>query len=140
MRNTLEILQNVIFAHASFDIVSICLFGITFAMILEDASYKSHWNILVIATNEKWRHIWICPVRNCLICFTSIMWVHFCHKTDKFWFSKSLTYFSACWSKKGCQVWICSVKQCLIWFKLRFLSSILSIFWEIQILNFIEIV
>ena len=66
-------------------------------MKLKDANYKSHWNILVIATNEKWCQIWIfwiCPMENVWFCFTSIVWVHFSHKTEKFWFWKSLKQFN----------------------------------------------
>ena len=43
-------------------------------------------------------------------------------------------------NKKWCQIWICFVKQYLIWFKLHGLYSILANSWEIQILDFIEIV
>ena len=41
---------------------------------------------------------------------------------------------------KICQISILPVKQCLIWFKLCCVSRILVISWEIQILNFTEIV
>ena len=66
-------------------------------MKLKDANYKSHWNILVFATNEKWCQIWIfwiCPMENVWFCFTSIVWVYFSHKTEKFWFWKSLKQFN----------------------------------------------
>ena len=42
--------------------------------------------------------------------------------------------------KEWCQIWICPFKQCLIWFKLRCFSRILAIGWEIQNLNFVDVV
>ena len=42
--------------------------------------------------------------------------------------------------KKRSQFWICPVKRCLTGFKLPCLRRILTISWEIRILNFIEII
>ena len=42
--------------------------------------------------------------------------------------------------KKWCQIGLCPAKQCLIWLKLRFLSSMLTVSWEIWISNFMKIV
>ena len=60
-----------------------------------------HWNWKItsikftqifkyFATNEKWCQIWICLMESVGYYFISIVWVHFSHKTDKFWFWKSL--------------------------------------------------
>ena len=35
--------------------------------------------------------------KNVWFCFISIAWVHFSHKTEKFWFWKSLKYFNSLW-------------------------------------------
>ena len=37
------------------------------------------------------------PWRNVWFCFISIAWVHFSHKTEKFWILKSLKYFNSFW-------------------------------------------
>ena len=41
--------------------------------------------------------------------------------------------------KKWCQIGLCPAKQCLIWLKLRFLSSLLTVNWEIWISNFMKL-
>ena len=110
-----------------------------------------------------WKNVWVCII--------SIVWVHFDHKNEKFWFWKSLKYIkNKIWRqiwlypmknlwfyfiplfvftlsilkvtilkfffiKKWCQIWICPIKQCLIWLKLRCLSRILAISWEIRTLD-----
>ena len=78
-------------------------------------------------------------------CFVSVIWVHFSHKTNKFWFWKSLKYLYFLIKEimsdfKHIQIWHHPVNQCLIWFKLCCLNLILAISWEIRILNFIGIV
>ena len=50
----------------------------------------------------------------------------------------TLAYLSK--KKKKSQIWIWPVKQGLIWFKLLCSSRISAISWEMQILNFTEIV
>ena len=60
---------------------------LTFAMKLKGAYYKSHWNILVFCNQ-----IWICLMKKWLICFISIIWVHFIHKIEKIWIWKSMNY------------------------------------------------
>ena len=79
-----------------------------------------------------WKNVWFCII--------SIVLIHFSHKIEKFRFLKSLKYFNFFWEKKWCQIWICPIKQFLIWFKLRCLSRILEISWEIRTLNFIKAV
>ena len=74
----------------------------------------------------------------CDFVFISIICFHFNHKTEEFWFWKSLKYFNTFWWKEWCQ--ICPVKQCLIWFKLCWLSRTFTIISEIQISNFFELV
>ena len=75
-----------------FDFASFYLFLLTFAMKSKDVNYKSQWNILSFLeaiTNDvrseyvSWKNVWFC--------FISIVWVH---KTEKFWFWKSLKYLT----------------------------------------------
>ena len=40
------------------------------------------------------------PRKNVWFCFSSIVWVRFSHKTEKFQFWKSLRYFNIFWSRK----------------------------------------
>ena len=93
-------------------------------------------------TKNTWRQIWICHMEKCLILFHfHCLGLHFSHKTEKSRFLKSLKYINFFDPKKKWrQIWICSVKHCLIWFNLCCLSRILALSWEIQILNFTEIV
>ena len=60
------------------------------------------------------------PWKKVCLCFISIAWVHFSCKNEKFRFLKPL-------KDNWYQIWICPVKRCLIWFKLCYLSRILSI-------------
>ena len=121
--------------------VSFPLFGFTVVIKLRNVGFKSHWNTWVFFDRKiygvrfeyaSWDNVWFC--------FISIVLVHCSHKTEKCWFWKSLKYLNVFQYKKWCQIWLCPVKQCLIWFKLRCLSRILAISWEIQILYLIKIV
>ena len=90
--------------------------------------------ILVFMTNEKWNSINMFHGK--ISDFVSFLLFGFILVTKlRFW--KSRKYF---WSKKWCHIWLCPVKQCLIWFKPGCLTTILAIGWDVQILNFIEIV
>ena len=78
--------------------------------------------------------------KNVWLCFISIIFVHFCHKTEKYLFSNSLKYFNFFYQRKWLQIWVCPIKHCLIWFKRRCLRLILAISWEVRILNFLDVV
>ena len=124
-----------------YDFVSVPLFDLTLIIKLRDFDFESHWNTLIFFWKKNMlRQSWICPMEKSLIFFIFIVRVQFSHKTDRFWFWKSLKYFNSFWSKRWGQIEICPVKQCLIWFNFRCLSIIFAISLEIQILNFIEIV
>ena len=122
--------------------VSFPVFNFTLVMKLRKFDFKSRWNTLIILTKiiydvsfeyVRWKNVWFS--------FISIVWVHFTHQTEKLWFWKSLKYFSLfIQKKKKSQIWIWPVKQGLIWFKLLCSSRISAISWEMQILNFTEIV
>ena len=118
----------------------IYLFVLTFEMKLKGVNYNIHLNILVIETIKKWCQIEHVLCKKVSFCFMSIDWVHFNHKTETFQFWKSLKSFNIFWANKWCQTWKCPARSCLTWVKIRYLSRILGISWEIQILNFIEIV
>ena len=62
-----------------------------------------------------------------MVCFSfiSLFLVQFSHKTEKFWFLKTLKYFDF-FDQKVSDLNI-PVKHSLIWFKLRCLSRILVI-------------
>ena len=48
---------------------------------------------------------------------SSIVWVNFGHKTERFPFRKSLKYFNIFWKKYILrQIWICPMEKCLIFF------------------------
>ena len=57
----------------------------------------AYWNIFIFDKERygvrfeyvTWKNVWFC--------FISIAWVHFSHKTEKFWFWKSLKYFNNLW-------------------------------------------
>ena len=52
------------------------------------------------ATNEKWCQIWTCHMEKVWFRFIYIVWIALnCHKTEKFWFWKSLKYFNIFWYK-----------------------------------------
>ena len=125
------------------DFVSFLSLGFHSVIRMRNFEFESHWNSLIYFDKKiydarfkyfPWKNIWFC--------INFIVWVHFSHKTEKFWFLKSLKHFNFLLSKKRkwYQIWICPVKQCLIWFKLSCLNRVLAISWEIRILNFIEIV
>ena len=108
-----------------------------------------NWKMIIIkiieifqyfATDEKWCQIWICPMKKYLILFHFHCLVRFSYKIEKFRFWKSLKYFNIFWQKSDVRFDYVLSKSVLIWFRLRCLSSILVISWEIRILNFIEIV
>ena len=48
---------------------------------------------------ETWRQIWIYPMENVWFPFISIVWLHFSHKTEIFWFWKSLKYYNIFWQR-----------------------------------------
>ena len=101
-----------------------------------DDKWCQIWIFRKFLIRKIWCQIWVCRMD----CIISIVWVHFSHKTEKFQLWKSLKYFNIFWSKKVLQAWMCPVRQFLIWFKLRCLSSVLAISWEIWSLNLFEIV
>ena len=117
------------------------LLGFTLIIKLRNFDIKSHWNTLIFFDKKRYgvRFEYV-PWRNVWFCFISIVWIHFSHKTWKFWFSMSLKCFDFFLIKKWCQIWLCPVRQCLILFKLCCLSKISAISWEIRSLRFIKIV
>ena len=57
----------------------------------------------------------MCPMENVWFFFISIVWLYFSHKTEKFWFWKSLKYFIIFWEKNiWSQIWIYPMKN--VWF------------------------
>ena len=136
--------NDIRYEYASWKNVWLCFISIVwfhFSHKIEKFRFESNWNILMFFHKKRYdvRFKYV-PWKNVWFCFIYIAWVHFSHKTEKFQFWKSLKYFNNFWSKKWCQIWICPAKQCLIWFKLRCLSRISAISWEVRILKFIEIV
>ena len=84
-----------------------------------------------------WKNVWFCFI------FVVFRWLWTVLDTGQAY----QTYFKVieifCYfliNRKWCHIWIYLVKQCLIWFNLRCLHSILVIYWQIRILNFIEII
>ena len=70
-------------------------------MKLRGANYKSHWNILVFCDQWKLMSDQIdVPWKNVWYCFIHVVWVHFSHKTEKFWFWEWLKYFNTFLIKK----------------------------------------
>ena len=92
-------------AHIPFHVVSITcyLFVLTFAKKLKDADHKSHRNIY-----EQWKMVSDLNMsfQKMSDFFSSIVWVHLCHKAEKFWFWKSLKYFNIFWPR----IWIFPVE------------------------------
>ena len=83
--------NTVRFSVVSCDLISFYLLVLTFAMKLENADYKGHWNIFSIWRPMKnyvrfeyvpWKKVWFC--------FASSVLVQFSHKTEIFRFWKSL--------------------------------------------------
>ena len=121
------------------DFVSIPLFGFTLVIKLRNFDFESHWNISLFFDKQRYgvRFEYV-PWKNVWFCFISNVCLHFSHETEKFDFKGhwNTSIFS---DKKWCQIWLCPIKQCFIWFKLRCLSKILVISWEIWISHFIKI-
>ena len=112
------------------DFVLFPFFEFTLVIELGNFDFERHWNILIYFNKKKiWRRLEHVSRKNVWFCFISIVWIYFSHKTEQIWFWKSLKYFNISHHKNDIR---------LIWFKLRCLSSILSISWEIRILNFIK--
>ena len=78
------------------DFVSFPLFRFTLVIKLRTLDFESHWNALIYIDKKKryavrfkyvsWKDVWFC--------FFPIVWLRFSHKIKKFWFWKSLKYFS----------------------------------------------
>ena len=124
------------------DFVLFPLFRFTLVIKLRNFDFESHWNTLIYFDKKRyavrfkyvpWKDVWFCFISFPLFRFTLVI------KLKKFGFKghlNTLIFFD----RRRCQIWLCPVKQCLIWFKLRYLSRILAINWEIRILDFIRIV
>ena len=72
-----------------FDFASIPLLGFTLVIKLINFDFESHWNTLIFFDKKlygirfeyvPWKTVWLN--------FIYIVWVHFSHKTKKFWFWK----------------------------------------------------
>ena len=83
------------------DSVSFLIFEFTLVINLRNFDFKSHWNTLIFT-------FWLKKKKNDVrfeyvswkiarFCFISIAWVHFSHKTKKFWFCKLLKFFNIFW-------------------------------------------
>ena len=101
-----------------FDFLSIYLFLLAFAMKSQILIIKVIEILKYFATNEKWSHIWMCPMDNVWFYFIFIAWVNLSHKTEKFWFWNSLKYFIILWWNRcaldlrmphGKKVWFCLI-------------------------------
>ena len=106
------------------DFFSFSLFGFTLVIKLRNFDFESHWKTLIVFFFLNMVSDINISHEKCLIFFIFIVWVHFSHKTEKFWFWRSLKYFNVFFHNK---VWLCPVKQCLICFKLHCLLKILTI-------------
>ena len=117
--------------NVRFEYVPFRSLGYTFVIKLRNFDFEGHWNTLILFEqkryNIRFQHV---PWKNVCFWFISNIWVHFSHKTYKFWFWRSLKYFNVFWLKKWC----------LIWFKLCCLNRVLVMSWEIRILDFVKIV
>ena len=72
--------------------VSFCLFNL---LCLGSFDFESHWNTLTFFDKKRYGVIFeYVAGKNVWFCFISIVWVYFGHKTEKFWFWKSLNYFN----------------------------------------------
>ena len=100
------------------DFLSIYLFLLAFAMKSQILIIKVIEILKYFATNEKWSHIWMCPMDNVWFYFIFIAWVNLSHKTEKFWFWNSLKYFIILWWNRctldlrmshGKKVWFCLI-------------------------------
>ena len=69
------------------DFVSFPLFGFTVVIKLRIYDFESHWNNLLFF-NKKRYGVWFefVPWKTFWFYFISIVWVHFSHKTEKFWY------------------------------------------------------
>ena len=78
--------------------VSFPLFDFILVIKLKNFNFESHWNTLIFFDKKnygvRFKHV---PWKNVSICFISIFWVHFIHKTKKFRFGRSLKYFNVFW-------------------------------------------
>ena len=70
-------------------------------MKLRNLDFESHWNTLMLFGKQRHsvRFEYV-PWKNVYFCFVSIVWVHFSHKIEKFWFWKPLKYCNVFWSKR----------------------------------------
>ena len=75
------------------DIVSFPLFGFTFVIKLRKLNLESHWKTLICFDKKCVRFEYV-SWKNVRFCFIFIGWVHFSHKTENFWFWKSLKCFN----------------------------------------------
>ena len=73
--------------------LSFPLFGFILVMKLRNVDFESHWNTSIFFDKKIYvtRFEYV-PWKNVWFCFISIVWVHFSHKTEKFWFWKSLKF------------------------------------------------
>ena len=110
------------------DYVSLPLFEFTLAINLRNFDFKSHWNTFIIFDRKRYGvRFEYDPLKNVWFCFSSIIWVHFSHKNDKFWF---LSYSNA-WNffiKKKNDFRFEYVPSNSVWFGLSFLVWV--DFWE----------
>ena len=78
------------------DFISFPLFGFMVVIV----------TLIFFDEKERASNLNIFHGKNVRFCLISIAWFHFCHKTEKFWFWKSLKF----WLKKWCRTWLCPVK------------------------------
>ena len=122
------------------EFVSIPLFRFTLVIKLRNFNFESHWNILMFFDKETY-DVRFADFHGKMSDFVSFLLFGFTlvRKLRNFDFKGHLNTVIFL-IKKWCQIWLCPVKQCLIWLKLRFLSKILAISWEIRMLNVIKII
>ena len=69
------------------DFVSFLLFGFTLVIKLRNFDFEIHQSTLIFFDKKRYDVRFECfPWETTLFCFTSIVWVHFSHKTLKFRF------------------------------------------------------
>ena len=110
------------------DFVWFSLFVFSLVTKLRSLDLKIHWNTLIFFDKKRYGVIFEnVPWNNAWFCFISIVWVHFEHKTEKFWFRShwnALIFFDKKDMVIWCQIWICPMEKCLILFHFHCFGSL----------------
>ena len=80
--------------------VSFSLFRLTLVIKLRNFEFGGLWNTLIFFNKIDMVSDLNVSHWKCLIFLISMVWVHFSHETEKFWFWKPLKYCNVFWSKR----------------------------------------